>query len=62
MDSRPAPPIVRHPEAKPTAKQVYALARELCAQAGEEFPGTRGEASRLIERLRAVAETPPGSR
>jgi len=44
---------VRHPDAKPTPKQVYALAHELCARAGEEFPSTRGAASELIQRLRA---------
>ena len=44
---------VRHPEGKVTPKQVYALARELCERAGEEYPRTRGEASELIERLRA---------
>jgi hypothetical protein len=43
---------LHHPEGKPTVKQVYALARELCERAGEEFPATRGQASELIERLR----------
>jgi hypothetical protein len=43
---------LQHPEGKPTVKQVYALARELCERAGEEFPPTRGAASELIERLR----------
>ena len=43
---------IRHPEAKPTGKQVYALAHELCRRAGEEFPATRGAASALIQRLR----------
>jgi hypothetical protein len=43
---------VRHPEAKPTTRQEYALARELATRAGEEFPTTRGDASELIERLR----------
>ncbi len=38
---------------KPTVKQVYALAREFCERAGEEWPATRTEASELIERLRA---------
>ncbi len=45
-------PPKRGPEAKPTVRQVYALARELCERAGEEFPPKRGEASELIERLR----------
>ena len=53
METRQAPPTVRHPESKPTAKQVYALAHEICERAGEEFPATRGAASELIERLRA---------
>ena len=39
-------------ERKPTVRQVYALARELCERAGEEFPGTVAGASELIERLR----------
>jgi len=39
-------------EAKATVRQVYALAAALCERAGEEFPGTREEASELIERLR----------
>ena len=53
METRQAPATVRHPEAKPTAKQVYALAHELCERADEEFPVTRGQASELIQRLRA---------
>ena len=43
---------LQHPEGKPTVKQVYALARELCERAGEKFPSTRADASELIERLR----------
>jgi hypothetical protein len=43
---------LQHPQGKPTVKQVYALARELCERAGEEFPTTRAGASELIERLR----------
>ena len=43
---------MQHPEGKPTVKQVYALARELCDRADEEFPSTRVAASELIERLR----------
>ena len=53
MESERAPITIRHPEAQPTGKQVYALAHELCARTGEEFPMTRGAASQLIERLRA---------
>ena len=52
MEAERAPITIRHPEAKPTGKQVYALAHELCARAGEEFPSTRGAASALIQRLR----------
>jgi hypothetical protein len=37
---------------KPTVRQVYALAAELCERMGEEFPESRGDASELIERLR----------
>jgi hypothetical protein len=44
---------MRHPEAKPTGRQVYALVHELCKRAGERFPATRAAASELIERLRA---------
>jgi hypothetical protein len=47
-----APITIRHPEGKPTPKQVYALAHELCARAGLEFPASRGVASALIQRLR----------
>jgi hypothetical protein len=36
---------------KPTVRQVYALAAELCDRMGEEFPESRGDASELIERL-----------
>jgi len=43
---------VRHPEGKPTVRQVYAIARLLLADAGEAWPGNREEASELIERLR----------
>jgi hypothetical protein len=52
METERAPITIRQPEAKPTGKQVYALAHELCARAGVEFPLTRGAASTLIQRLR----------
>jgi hypothetical protein len=39
-------------ERRPTVRQVYALAVELCERAGEDFPLTREAASDLIERLR----------
>ncbi len=41
----------RNPSAKPTVKQIYAIARALCERCGEEFPPSRGEASELIRRL-----------
>jgi hypothetical protein len=52
---------IRHPEGKPTPKQVYALAHELCAPAGVEFPAPcspagGGAASALIQRLRDEKE------
>jgi hypothetical protein len=40
------------PGRKPTVKQVYAVAFELCERAGEQFPETVAEASAFIERLR----------
>ena len=43
---------VRNPEAKPTGRQVYALAHELARRFAVDFPRTRGAASELIERLR----------
>ena len=52
MQTERASITIRHPEGKPTPKQVYALAHELCARAGVEFPVTRGAASALIQRLR----------
>jgi hypothetical protein len=39
-------------KAKPTIRQIYALAAALCERAGEEFPETQEAASELIERLR----------
>ena len=53
--------------ARPTIRQIYALAAALCERAGEEFPETRGDASELIERLRIenghpaprLEDTPP---
>lgn len=56
MEAEQAEITIRHPEAKPTGRQVYALAHELCARAGVEFPGTRGDASALIQRLREERE------
>ena len=37
---------------RPTVRQIYALAAELCDRIGEEFPQTRDAASATIERLR----------
>ena len=37
---------------KPTVKQIWAVAAELCERSGEQFPETVAEASELIERLR----------
>jgi hypothetical protein len=48
---------IRNPEAKPTGRQIYALAHELARHADVEFPRTRGEASLLIERLRTEGAT-----
>jgi len=56
MEQRGETRSVRNLEAKPTPRQVYALARELATRAGETFPATRGAASALIERLRAENE------
>jgi hypothetical protein len=42
----------RRPDAPPTFKQVYAIARELCEQVDEDWPQTREQASELIARLR----------
>jgi hypothetical protein len=39
-------------DAKPTVRQVYALARVLCQMCDEPFPETRKAASDLIERFR----------
>ena len=39
-------------DAKPTVRQVYALAAALCERLGEEFPESWEAASELIERLR----------
>ena len=39
-------------EAKPTVKQVYAIAAALCKETGEKFPQSRGDALELINKLR----------
>ena len=43
---------IREPDARPTGRQVYALAHELAKRADVEFPRTRGAASELIDQLR----------
>jgi hypothetical protein len=48
---------VREREAKPTIRQVYAIARLLLAESDERWPDTREEASGLIERLRGNEES-----
>ena len=50
---------VRRLEGKPTVRQIYAIARLLCAQTDEEWPETREQASELIERLRDEDEPGP---
>jgi hypothetical protein len=47
---------VRKTDAKPTIRQVYAIARALLREAGEPWPQTREEASELIDRLREQDE------
>jgi hypothetical protein len=47
---------VRKPDAKPTIRQVYAIARALLQDTGEAWPQTREEASELIDRLREREE------
>jgi hypothetical protein len=56
---------VTEPEAagrKPTVKQIYAIAAELCERNGEQFPETVADASELIERLRLENGKEPGRR
>jgi hypothetical protein len=56
---------VSEPEAagrKPTVKQIYAIAGELCERNGEQFPETVAVASELIERLRLENGKEPGRR
>jgi hypothetical protein len=43
----------KDPDAKPTGKQIYALASMLCRHVGEKFPATRYEASELMNRVQA---------
>ena len=39
-------------DARPTVRQVYALAAVLCAKTGVEFPQDRGAASVLLDKLK----------
>ena len=48
---------VRKTDAKPTIRQVYAIARALLRESGEAWPQTREEASELIDRLRESDES-----
>ncbi len=57
METQRESVTIRHPEAKPTGRQIYALAHELCKRMEERFPATRSAASALIERLRAEEES-----
>ncbi len=50
-DAQPAAGAAR-PGRPPTVRQIYAIARALCAEAGEAWPRTSDEASALIGRLR----------
>jgi hypothetical protein len=49
---------IHNPDGKPTVRQIYAIARLLCAHADEEWPETREQASELIEQLRNEDESP----
>jgi hypothetical protein len=49
---------VGRPEAKPTIRQVYAIARLLLAETDERWPETREQASELIDRLRDGGQSP----
>jgi hypothetical protein len=40
------------PGRPPTVRQIYAIARALCAESGETWPRTSDDASALIARLR----------
>jgi hypothetical protein len=42
-------------DARPTVRQIYALAAVLCEKTGELFPQDRGEASALLDRLKGKA-------
>jgi hypothetical protein len=45
----------KNADAKPTGRQIYALAAALCRHLGERFPATRFEASELLDRVRSGA-------
>lgn len=42
---------VIHTDAKPTGRQIYALAHKLAEIAGLEWPATRAAASELLEHV-----------
>lgn len=48
-------PEIRKPDDPRTAKQVYAIAARALAVLDLEFPGTKGEASEIIQALDAMA-------
>ena len=43
----------------PTVRQIYGLARALCAEQEIEFPETREEASKLLSRYGRHLKSPP---
>lgn len=55
-----APRQVRNVDAKPTARQVYAIARGAIELAGLDWPTTREGASQLIQTIMA-AKSPAAS-
>jgi hypothetical protein len=54
MWAQAQPDEISSDDRKPTARQIYALARVLCGRAGEPWPETRAEAVSLIARLRST--------
>jgi hypothetical protein len=54
-ESTQHPPAAQHSRTAgrpPTVRQIYAIARALCAETGEVWPRTSEDASTLIARLR----------
>ena len=60
---RREPRAVVHTDAKPSGRQIYAIAHKLIDVAGLEWPETRGAASELLEhltkQLEALEAKPP---